>query len=254
MWQWVQGGLLKAMAEVHELEQENRRDSYRAGPAGTEALQVSVLINDRAHRVELIDLTFSGAGFALPESLALEVGSTITLQFSARDLALPASCRARVKSRNPYGSKLRYGVEFYGAKSLQNRMPARLHGSFNRRRAFRIVPDSTDDFDATVTRRAGDVTVVLPVISLSASGCGLLGKTAATRLLMTGDLISMRFVVPGTTGSLAITGNVRYAHKQRGGMRYGVEFDIEATTQFKQQQKVIQTYVMEQQRKMVHGA
>ncbi|MFT5432048.1 MAG: hypothetical protein ACI9OJ_002746 [Myxococcota bacterium] len=241
------------MAGVHEAEQDSRRESYRAGPPVTDALQVSIVRDDVPFRVELIDLTFSGAGFALPEDIVLEVGSTITLQFEARDLPLPASCRARVRARNPYGSKLRYGVEFYGAKSLQNRMPARLHGSFNRRRSFRIIPDSTDKLDATVTRRKGDVTVVLPIISLSASGCAMIAKSAATQLLMTGDVIIIRFVVPGTTGLLALVGNVRYGQKQRGGTRYGVEFDIDSTTHFKRQQKVIQTYVMEQQRKMVHA-
>jgi len=146
---------------------------------------------------------------------------------------------------------MRYGVEFVDPGSLQNKMPPRLLSAFNRRRAFRVTPDSSEPIEATIVRSQGGIRVELPVINVSASGVGLIARKNDDQLLMAGDEVLVSFSVPDVPGVLRMVGIVRYSQKQRGGVRYGVEFDREKTAMFKQQQKVVQTYVMNQQRKML---
>ena len=103
---------------------------------------------------------------------------------------------------------------------------------------------------ATIVRTDG-FEFSLPVISLSATGAGCLARDKSEEMLMTGDSVTMTFNVPGAQSECHFVANVRYALKQRGGIRYGLDFNAEESPNYMKCQRKITKYVMDEQRRML---
>ena len=231
-------------------QSQNRRQQYRVS-GRRDKLQAYIVSGDREVPIRLLDTSFGGAGFVPTVGLNIKPGDTVTLRFMAPEMALPASVRSVIKDRAPLGTDIRYGAEFVDPGSLHRRLPSRLLGLFNRRKAFRVTPDSSKPIQARIRRMEGDVVLGLPIICLSVAGCAMMAKRKEDQMLMAGDAVELSFAIPETDNVVVFVGNVRYGTKQRGGTRYGIEFDRFKSPVFSQQQKALSRYVMTQQRKIL---
>jgi c-di-GMP-binding flagellar brake protein YcgR len=201
--------------------------------------------------VQLAELSFGMAAVVANARLKLELNRPVTVEFSHPEMAIPARLRVNVRSRSPHGEQVRYVLEFINPEHLQTRLPAKALADFNRRAAFRVAPDSDAPIVAQVHRLMGNVRMELSVVSISATGVGCMAWRLEQQRLMTGDKVVLSFSIPDTSNVCSLAGIVRYAARQRGAVRFGIEFDGSQTQLFLRQQQAIARYVMEQQRKML---
>jgi len=229
---------------------EERRKRYRVTDVARYGLSAAIVIDEREVPVEIFDVAFAGADVA-SKHLQLRVDQPVTLKFMAKGMAAPALVSATVRWRREWveNKSIRYGLLFQNPHRLPRQIPTKLLGAFNRRRSFRVAPHGVPTM-ANVVREDG-FEFSLPVISLSATGAGCLARGAGEQMLMTGDVITMRFTVPETKSVCSFVATVRYAIKQRGGIRYGLDFNQDDTPFFTKQQRIITRYVMEEQRRML---
>lgn len=209
------------------------------------------MVGETSIAVEIVHLAFSGAGI-VSRNISLQIGQHISLRFMAKGMALPAVINASVRSRKGWGDdgSVRYGLLFRDPADIPRKIPTRLLGAFNRRRSFRVVPRGEAQM-AQLTRQDG-VELQLPIISLSTTGIACLARTKDEEMLMAGDVVTIRFLVPETKSVCSFVANVRYGSKQRGGVRYGMEFDRDKSQLVQKQQRIITRYVMQEQRRMLN--
>ncbi len=227
-----------------------RRKRYRVTDITRYGLSAAVLVDDATIPVEIYDVAFAGADVA-SRRLNLKVDQPVTLQFMAKGMSSPAVVQAIVRWRRHWDpdKTIRYGLLFQNPNRLPRQIPTKLLGAFNRRRSFRVAPRG-EAASAKITRKDG-FEFTLPIISLSATGAGCLARGQNEQMLMTGDVITIEFSVPEAKTPCSIVATVRYAIKQRGGIRYGVDFNEEQTPLFTRHQRAITRYVMEEQRRML---
>ena len=227
-----------------------RRQRYRVSDIGRYGLSAAVLSGDSVIPVDIYDVAFAGADIA-SQRLQLQLDQPITLHFMAKGMAAPAVVRATVrwKREDKDHGTVRYGLLFQNPSHLPKQLPTKLLAAFNRRRSYRIAPRGAP-LMAAITRKDG-FKFSLPIISLSATGMGCLARDATEQMLLTGDVIELSFHVPETTHKCILVATVRYAIKQRGGVRYGLDFDAQKTAMFNREQRVITRYVMDEQRRML---
>ena len=230
-----------------------RRDKYRVEDIDRYGLRANLVGPQKAEPVQLLDVSFIGVGFALsqPSDRTLRVDDVITLRFTADNLTKDVHVSGIVRSRQPTDKGTRYGIRFVDTREIQRYVPPRLIGAFNRRGAYRVSPDSAQEVQCQVDRE-GLNPVNLPVICISATGLACLA-TDESDGLKPGDSIRIQFQLPDANVPCVINGTLRYRKAQRGGIRYGIEFDIGGTPFFNRYQSMIQRYVMQQQRQMLNS-
>ena len=231
-------------------EQLERRGRYRVSDVDRYGLTGSVLVKKVAVPVDIYDVAFAGADIA-SNNLDLTIDQPLTIQFVAKGMDRPAVVEAIVRWRRDWDDDgiIRYGLLFQNPSSLKRQIPTKLLGAFNRRRSFRVAPQGPP-LIARITRK-DDFGFSIPIISLSATGAGCLARNSSEEMVMTGDNVSVSFQLPGTQSPCVFFARVRYALKQRGGVRYGLDFDESKTKHYPRYQRRITKFVMDEQRKML---
>jgi len=231
----------------------NRRRQYRVGELAKWKIRVEIVLDSHVAEATLIDVSFNGAGIwigrKLDPGLALE--QRIFLRFISPHIGEPIKTVATVNFRATDGAGTRYGLGFVNARHIQEQVPPKMIGLFNRRRSFRVVPDSSEPINAVVHGQDGELVAELPVISLSATGCALFAKLRDQQVLKRGDAFILSFSLPEETTPCRFVGQIRYGMPWQSGVRYGVEFHNDGSRAFQQLQRLLMDYVMVQQRKML---
>ena len=222
-------------------------------------LAADILLADLEVAVRLTDVTYAGVEIRVTSTkVTLRVDQQVLLRFQGPGLAGGLPVSTIVHSRTPDGRSIRYRLAFERPQELQRKMPARYLGAFNRRGAFRIAPDSRKAVMAHVVREvsaagnAAPIELNLPIISVSASGLAIRAKAAADRRLMSGDRVRLTFTLPEERQACELIGVVVYEIKLGGGVRYGVQFDLE-TPHFTRYETQIERYVMRLQRRSLQN-
>lgn len=231
-------------------ERPPRRRPHRraSSPHARYGLTARLVFGEGSLQVRLDTISFEGARVAVDRrhGAPLRPGQGVSLRLLAPGcdaLEVPAV----VDRHFPGRDRTEYDLRF--TSPLQRYVPSRLVGAFNRRRAFRVSPDSSAPVVARVETAHGG-SVRLPLICLSATGCALLARRPEEQPLRAGDRVRLTFSFPGATAPVDVEATVRYGAAQRQGTRYGLELDA-AAAGFARHQRRIQRYVMEQQRRML---
>ncbi len=227
-----------------------RRKHRRVKELAKYQLQANIITDGRAVPVTLLDVSFAGIGLSVTHThgLVLNSGQVVVIQLKAPSVRQPIRARARVMSRIPGSDSDRYGLALQDAAWLRSRVPPSLMGIFNRRRSFRVTPDSLGPIEVRLEREDGRQTT-LPAVCVSSSGMAIIAATREQEMLMTGDRISIDFMLPYSGTRCELVGVVRYTVRRRTGVRYGIEFDADACEDFARQERALARYVMTQQRR-----
>jgi c-di-GMP-binding flagellar brake protein YcgR len=230
-----------------------RRNQYRVQDLDKYQIHVELVVEDNTFPAKLANLSFNGAGVFVERGAGpiLVDQTRVFIRLLGPYLPEPIKAVAVVTFSSKEGNGHRYGLAFLNAKHIQEQVPSVLLGVFNRRRAFRVVPESGAPVSAAVTGRNGALEIDLPVISLSVSGLALYVKDKKELTLERGEGLTMVFKLPGEVAPCRFSGTVRYSRESPQGVRYGIEFIEQSTRVFQRCQRQVMEYVMEQQRVML---
>ena len=200
--------------------------------------------------VNLVGVSYSHLDVA-STALGLRDGDTVVVALFADGMTDVATAAAIVRGAAERPGGARYALQVVDPDRLSQTLPSKAQAAFNRRAAFRVVPDSREPVIAVVSRLEGSPFPATPVISVSVSGFGVLmrGRDSA---LGPGDRVTASFEVPGQ-GLVELVGSVRYGVPLPAGTRVGLMIDPQATPNFPRQQKRLAQYVMALQRRMLRA-
>ena len=233
--------------------QSNRRSQYRVQDLEKFQIHAELVVDEETIPATLVNLSFNGAGVRVSsrDTAFLPEQSRVFIRLLGPYLPEPIKAVALVNFAAKEGDGYRYGLQFMNARHIQDQVPPKLLGVFNRRRAFRVIPESGHLVTATVTGREGVLDAEVPIISLSVSGAALYIKVAKEDEFERGEVISLVFKLPEEVAPCRIAGTVRYMREWQQGIRYGVEFIDDQSRVFQRSQRQIMEYVMKQQRVML---
>ncbi|HIA02801.1 MAG TPA: PilZ domain-containing protein [Myxococcales bacterium] len=231
----------------------NRRTQYRVQDLEKYQICVELVVEDQTIPAEIVNLSFNGAGVRVLRSDGpyLAEQTRIFIRLLGPYLPEPIKAVAIVNFAAKEGDGYRYGLRFLNARHIQDQVPPKLMGVFNRRRAFRVIPESGHLVTAAVSGRGGELDADLPIISLSVSGIAVYIKDKSVLKLELGEIITLVFKLPEEMAPCRICGTVRYVREWQQGERYGVEFVDDQSRVFQRSQRQVMEYVMKQQRVML---
>jgi hypothetical protein len=199
-------------------------------------------------RVELLGVEF---GSRTPP--VLQLGQEVVLSFSFTGVSQPVRARAVVVSRTDHGENRYYGFRFTNQAQFESQLSTRLYGLFNRRRAYRVQPQTASDsaVHVAIEPQKGRLCVRGQAADLSVTGVGVRAPLKTEAALARTDHVTVTLSLPESTETLRLAGVIR--HRRVVSVttaHYGIEFDFERSPEAEKQQGMILAYVMQRQRAM----
>lgn len=221
-----------------------------AGPAGSYGLRAALLVDVDFAPVTLLNVSFSELEIGAQSAFGLRVGDLCTVA-----LAPPGhnaiAAEGRIGDISAWSGGVRLVLRLDNPTSLHASLPRKSQVAFNRREAFRVVPDSRSPIIATFRPGQGSPEFNGNVISLSVTGMGALLAEELADMLSPGDHLSLTFRSPHDAVRLSLVGKVRYKTPYPVGLRVGLAFDPAESSAFATQQKRISRYIMAVQRRLL---
>jgi c-di-GMP-binding flagellar brake protein YcgR len=238
--------------EDQRLQSAERRGQYRVKDLEKYQITAELVVDEQTIAAKLNNLSFNGVGVAVKRGAGpvLVEQMRVFIRLLGPYLPEPIKAVAVVTFATAEGDGHRYGLEFMNARHIHDQVPSKLLGIFNRRRAFRVVPDSSNPVTVSITGRGGALAIELPVISLSVSGAACFSK-GRDHVLERSEMVTLVFRLPEEAAPCRFTGTVRYLMEWQQGCRYGIEFTEQTTRLFLRCQRQVMEYVMQQQRVML---
>lgn len=230
----------------------DRREHYRVEPVEGDDLQVSFAKPGRPPVPGLV-LDVSAGGVMVQLALAgcpdLAMGEEVELSFTLDQLQEPLVIPARVAHRTETESSRAYGFRFTNRERLESQLPGKLFRLFNRRASYRVHPDPDTPIAVTLEGVADGMRVQGQLVDISVTGVGVHATVEPESALPPTSRIKLCFSLPNGADSLHIDAIIRrqLASKET---RYGIEFILETTKTFQQQQTILD-YVMERREAML---
>lgn len=221
----------------------------RFGQEGPFGLRATLLTYDDTLPVDLVGVSYATLEIIAPP-LALREGEAIVLGLVGEGMAEMARVPAIIRGRVELPTARRIVLHVVDPDRLAGQLPPQTQAGFNRRGAFRVIPDSKQPIQCAFRREEGLVTAAAPIISISVTGMGLYVKERNAGVAP-GDRLMADMKVPGNSQRVTLIANVRYMIAMPGGTRYGIMFDSRETPQFARQQKTLSQYIMALQRRML---
>lgn len=232
----------KATTEAEALR--NQRAQYRKRNTKAQPLEASLRVPGwDPLRVELLDLSVSGAGVRVPfaQDRNLRVGDTVEIAIGSvmRDeIVTPA----RVANVSPDGpSHLRYGFAFLNVGNLYSQLDSFYARHFNRRRAPRVIPALDRRIQVVLRARGEELRV--PLHDLSESGVGLTLSRDSAATIADQQQLELTFRLPGSSTELTGSATIRHRTPMNHSVLIGVEFDFEASNGFQLHRAELREFV-----------
>ncbi len=177
----------------------------------------------------IIDFSIDGVGLRVP----LRHGScdanplpasddTIELEFPSTQLNKPISASGLVRHRVVEDRTCRYGIQFTDRAQFEHRLWPVFRQLFNRRGAFRVVPDHELPVEVPLPHLRADVTL----IDISTTGVAVSVPTELELALKGIDEIPICIALPDSIHRVCVHGIIRTRRLASGArVRYGIEFD-----------------------------
>lgn len=221
----------------------------RFGPPGPFGLRVSFTTPEGDVPVRLLDVGYARASVLTPSVVRLRPRDYVRVQFFTNGMTEPVVAPAVVERvANVHGGVI-HELQLTDSARLTTQLPPRSQGAFNRRAAYRVVPDSRAPVTARL-RRTDDTELSLPVISLSVTGLACFLPKETDTGLGAGDYVAIELSLPDSEPSLELEGVVRYVMALRHGQRIGVMFSARTGPEANRAQAVLSRYIMDIQRQL----
>ena len=202
---------------------------------------------------DVFDINLNGGVLVFPRAkcphFTFKADAMLQLRVKATGWTLPI--RARHLDTYTAGDTRQCWFEFSDPTDLFERLKPELRPYFNRRHAFRVEPPEDMRVAVVVEWESGTATGVLG--NISATGIAIeVGALAADRLAAVTQL-SLRCCLPGAEAPIRMRGNVCSRVPTPLGMRYGIAFDSQRTSDFKEEEAHIVKYVIRRQLELLRA-
>jgi hypothetical protein len=204
---------------------ENQRGAYRRGNSRGQPLELTLRVAGIApFRVELADLSATGAGLRLPRfDRLLTFGERVELAISS-GMRQEVLLGARVVSMRRDGpGHVRYGVEFLAPEAVLRGLDPSYFKHFNRRRERRV-PPSLDRRPAVSVELPGAV-IAGSMCDISEGGVAITVRADAVGALAELTSVVLRFRLPGLRDEFCLRATLRHRSRGRLQAQLGFEFD-----------------------------
>ena len=204
----------------------------------------------------IIDVSADGAAvrFPLADCPALALGATVELSVTSDQLKTPLLAHARVRHRIEEKDFRQYGFQFTDREQFERRLSPILNALFNRRRAYRVEPDSEAPVEVAVEAHEGGTSVPGRLVNISAGGLQVRLPVDSDAALVDSDIVKLSFSLPQCPRPFALVGSVRSRFLDGMWVRYGIAFDQGRSGTFERQADGISDYVMRRQREILRRA
>ncbi len=196
----------------------------------------------------VVDASAKGVSVSLSvsaaEAPALPIGTSVFLSFEIPNLEPIHDILAVVRNERDRADRRIFGLEIFDWRRLHDSLPPRFFATFNRRRDYRVSPETETGVEVVLVQSGHATRAALSDISMS--GCLLLFQPEGAPKL--GDNVQLEFRLPGLETNFRFSGTVRSESEFRNRVRCGVEFEANDSREFKAQQVEISRYVMQRQR------
>lgn len=227
-----------------------RRAQYRVELDPSLGAQVVVELPDgKSHEGQLLDVTAAGAGVRVEgeAARALEVGQEVNLAFHGGPFSAPITVAAQVQHcTEERGGACRCGFRFLQPQQLDGSLPPALRSYFNRRKDVRVQP-AADELISVVLSSDKGPSIEAWLVDLSLLGAGVALKTAVEPSFAASPAVNISIALPGTGQPVEMVGVIRNRRLVGGCIRYGMEFDPEATPGFTRHQDAIGRWMLGRQ-------
>lgn len=204
---------------------QNQRGAYRRGNSRAQPLELTLRVPGIApFRVELADLSSTGAGLRLPRfDRLLTFGERVELAISS-GMRQEVLLGARVVSMRRDGpGHVRYGVEFLAPEAVLRGLDPSYFRHFNRRRERRVPPSLDRRPAVNVELRGTSIAGVM--CDISEGGVAVSVPAEAARGLKELTSVVLRFHLPGLRDEFCLRATLRHCSRGRVQAQLGFEFD-----------------------------
>jgi hypothetical protein len=173
---------------------------------------------------------------------ALGITERVKLTLVGEDLPRPFTVHPRVVSWSTSSAGSRYELQL----GLEEAKPLAI--LFNPRAAFRVLPTLHPIIEVEVQGIGQAQTVMATLKDISVSGISVLVSIEEERrTLFRSRKVKLGLELPGVDDRLSLIGSTRYRRLVGSMIRYGIEFDSNATPDFTQKQQKVSEYVVRRQ-------
>ena len=222
-----------------------RRSLYRAPSQSSGNFEVEVKTSSgHCYTGEAVGASVEGIGVRFPKrpGTVLTIGEPVTLSFRLPHLSHRIELGATPTNSLAQASCWRYGFQFNDKLDAPAEFAARFYRVFNRRRAYRVEPNSASAVEVTVV--AGETAQTAKLDNISATGIALSIDGDSVEPLARSERWVLSFCLPDTEERLTMVATVRHSDRTRQQRSYGLEFNPNETEHFEIQQQVIMDFVM----------
>jgi|GEM_PF-3789147 len=239
----------------------NRRKLYRVDIGANVGLRCVLCGKGNIEiGVELVDLSYAGAGMMVPPSIrqTLSEGQHIALKFESAAVDWRISASGCIQNIIEIDDNFRIGVEFSDLSAVTAQLTPAIQPLFNRRRAYRISTQilgevsckwSPIDRTDTGTRKGH-------VLDVSGTGIAISVKTRDADILAKGDRYRVHFVIRDNSINFDfdLIAYLRHRADEEDFIRLGFEFENDGSNFFQEQEVNMYRLVAELQRRTLKAS
>ncbi len=230
-----------------------RPGAIRGGPQGPYGLGAALWIDTDYVPVRLLNVAFGLLELGARSAFGLKPGDRCTVALVPGD-GEAVTATAWIRDTTSWSGGARLVLQLVDAEAVHSALPQRSQLAFNRRGAFRVVPESRSPILAQLSHTETSLELSASVISVSVTGLGVLLPAQAASRVVVGDIYRVSFDSPLDGAHLRLVAEVRYVTPSPVGARVGLAFVTSGSAHFAKQQKHIARYVMELQRRLLRIA
>jgi len=199
-----------------------------------------------------------GGSLSFPEESHLYLSQRVRFRFLADNLSKELIIDAIILKSNTVRGRRVCWFRFADMVNLEEALGLGVFSSFNRRRAFRVVPNAGDRIEIGLKWRGKGTSGSLVDISTTGMGIGITVDSITVDLdpevggtLGPLDRLTLSFQLPGWDTRLSMAGIIRNRNPKGKKIRYGIDFEWDQSDESQQQAETVQGFVMRQQQSML---
>lgn len=199
-----------------------------------------------------------GGSLSFPEESHLYLSRRVRFKFLTDNRSKELIIDAIILKSSAVKGRRVCRFRFADMVNLEEPLGSGVFSSFNRRRAFRVVPDPGDKIEIGLTWGGESASGSLVDISTSGMGIGITVDSITVDLdpevggtLGPLDRLTLSIQLPGCDTRLRMTGIVRNRNPKGNKIRYGIDFEWDQSDESQQQAEAVRGYVMRQQQSML---
>jgi len=235
----------------------DKRNGYKPEPVGDLRLNL-ILAGGELLPCDIGYLDREGGSLSFPEERDVYLGRRVKFKFlpdnRSEELIIDAVI---LKSSTVKGRRV-CRFRFADMVDLEEILGSGVFSNFNRRQAFRVVPDTGDKIEIELAWGGEVASGSLVDISTTGMGIGITVDSITVDLdpevsgtLGPLDRVILSFQLPGWDVRFRVTGIIRNQNPKGKNNRFGIDFRWDQSDESQQQAEAVRGFVMRQQQSML---